>query len=277
MEWSQQRWETRVIHLNLNNKPGGEARPQSQQPQQPKPQADAPGDPAKPLFSEAYLKEEFPNHYSEQSGQPPQPPVPPKPQHPATQLQSFMNKLGAEGWEFVGVYPIGQLTMMMFRRPLPPEQPVSIAEPSTTAIAPSAAPVAPAPAAADPGLQGVLQQILQRLEALEQRPAATTPAQPMPLPGSSSQVSAAQVLSPLQLQALPPNDPLPTAKAAQALGLRSPASLLNFGARHGYSPGLVKRAANGLAAVYRGEAQRQNGGKALRLWSVVPQSALPQP
>lgn len=275
MEWPQQRWETRVIHLNLNNKPGGEARPQSQQ--QPKPQADPPADPAKPLFSEAYLKEEFPNHYSEQSGQPPQPPVPPKPQHPATQLQSFMNKLGSEGWEFVGVYPIGQLTMMMFRRPLPPEQPAASADQST-AVGPSTASAAPAPspAAADPGLQGVLQQILQRLEALEQRPAATTPAQPMPLPGSSSQVSAAQVLSPLQLQALPPNEPLPTAKAAQALGLRSPASLLNFGARHGYSPGLVKRAANGLAAVYRGEAQRQNGGKALRLWSVVPQSALPQ-
>jgi len=276
MEWPQQRWETRVIHLNLNNKPGGEARPQSQQ--QPKPQADPPADPAKPLFSEAYLKEEFPNHYSEQSGQPPQPPVPPKPQHPATQLQSFMNKLGAEGWEFVGVYPIGQLTMMMFRRPLPPEQPDAAAEQGTTAVAPSTAPPAAAPAATDSGLHGVLQQILQRLEALEQRPATPpNPAPPIPLAAASPQVSAAQVLSPLQLQALPPNDPLPTAKAAQALGLRSPASLLNFGARHGYSPGLVKRAANGLAAVYRGEAQRQNGGKALRLWSVVPQSALPQP
>ena len=267
MDWPQQRWETRVIHLNLNSKPSGDARPPTQQ--APKPQAEPPADPAKPLFSEAYLKEEFPNHYSEQAGAQAKPPVPPKPQHPATQLQSFMNKLGSEGWEFVGVYPIGQLTMMMFRRPLPPEQPPEPAEVQQSLPTPSAPPVAPPPA--DPSLQAVLQQILSRLEALEQpQPEALSPA-----PALAS--APVQVLSAQQLQALAASEPLPSSKAAQALGLRSPASLLNFGARHGYRPGLVKRSSNGMAAVYRGEAQRESGGKALRLWSVLPQSGLPQP
>ena len=36
----------------------------------------------------------------------------------ATQLQLHMNKLGQDGWEFVGVFPVGQLVMMFFRRPV---------------------------------------------------------------------------------------------------------------------------------------------------------------
>ena len=257
METPQQRWETRVIHLNLNNKPSAE-------PKQQPPVESPPADPQKPIFSEAYLKEEFPNHYTEQGEAiKPQPPTPPKPQHPATQLQSFMNKLGAEGWEFVGVYPVGQLTMMMFRRPLPP----------VPAEVPPAQPLESEPTA-DVGLQGVLQQILQRLEVLEQR--SLTPAPPPLLPAAASSVSV-MVLSTEQLHSVAPSESLPTAKAALALGLRSPASLLNFGVRHGYPIGLVKVAANGQAAIYRGEAQRQNGGKAVRLWSIVAQSQLPRP
>ena len=256
MDTSQVRWETRVIHLNLNNKPAAEPKqpPQVEQP---------PADPQKPIFSEAYLKEEFPNHYTEHGEAiKPQPPTPPKPQHPATQLQSFMNKLGAEGWEFVGVYPVGQLTMMMFRRPLPP----------IPAEVPPAEPVGVERVSED-GLQHVLQQILQRLDALEQRSLTPVPTPLPPVPASGLSV---MVLSTEQLQAVSVTESLPTAKAALALGLRSPASLLNYGARHGYPIGLVKVAANGQAAIYRGEAQRLNGGKALRLWSVVPQDQLPR-
>ena len=80
-----------------------------------------------------------------------------------------------------------------------------------------------------------------------------------------------------QLQQLPQADVLSTARAAQALGLRSPASLLNFGARHGYQLGLVKLASNGMAAVYRGTEERQSGGKAIRLWQVVAAEQLPKP
>ncbi|MAR06175.1 MAG: hypothetical protein CL862_03630 [Cyanobium sp. NAT70] len=257
METPQQRWETRVIHLNLNNKPASEPK---QQPQVEQP----PADPQKPIFSDAYLKEEFPNHYTEQGElKKPEPPSPPKPQHPATQLQSFMNKLGSEGWEFVGVYPVGQLTMMMFRRPLPPV-PVEV---------PPAQPIS-AESSPDVAVHAVLQQILQRLELLEQRSVAPSP--PSLLPPTSSGVSV-MVLSSEQLQVLAPSEALPAAKAALALGLRSPASLLNYGARHGYPIGLVKVAANGQAAIYRGEAQRLSGGKAVRLWSIVPQSQLPRP
>ena len=258
MEPLQQRWETRVIHLNLNNKPAAEPK---QQPQAEPP----PADPQKPIFSEAYLKEEFPNHYTEHGeARKPQPPSPPKPQHPATQLQSFMNKLGAEGWEFVGVYPVGQLTMMMFRRPLPPVP---------AEVPPHAQPLESGPSQ-DVGLQSVLEQILHRLDALEQRSVSPAPAPFLPAAASALSV---MVLNTEQLQAVAPTESLPTAKAASALGLRSPASLLNYGARHGYPIGLVKVAANGQAAIYRGEAQRLSGGKAVRLWSIVPQSQLPRP
>ena len=267
METPQQRWETRVIHLNLNNKPQSDAKPQAQQPE-------PPSDPQKPIFSDAYLKEEFPNHYNEAGEvRKPQPPTPPKPQHPATQLQSFMNKLGAEGWEFVGVYPVGQLTMMMFKRLLPPvPAEVPSAQPDTSL--PSNQSVPEASRSLDQtNLHGVLQQILSRLDDLEQRQVSKL--SPIPLP-SSAVSTTATVLSPQQLNSLPTHEPLPTARAAIELGLRSPGSLLNYGARHGYPLGLVKVASNGMAAVYRGEATRNTGGKALRLWSVMPQSLLPE-
>ena len=269
METPQQRWETRVIHLNLNNKPQSDAKPQAQQPE-------PPSDPQKPIFSDAYLKEEFPNHYNE-SGEvrKPQPPTPPKPQHPATQLQSFMNKLGAEGWEFVGVYPVGQLTMMMFKRLLPP---VPAEVPSAQLDAPSPTPRESVPEASlsteNSSLHGVLQQILSRLDDLEKRQASTPTARGLPAPPPAS--PTATVLSAQQLNSLPTHEPLPTARAAIELGLRSPGSLLNYGSRHGYPVGLVKVSANGMAAVYRGEAMRNTGGKALRLWSVMPLSQLPE-
>ena len=66
--------------------------------------------------------------------------------------------------------------------------------------------------------------------------------------------------------------------AAQALGYRSAASLANHGARHGYTPGLVKLGPNGQAAIYRGQASGQGvgggGGKDRRLWIVVPSAVL---
>ena len=274
MQTPVQRWETRVIHLNLS-------------PPKPKPPQDsagsAPKEPAetpKPIFSETYLKEEFPNHYAEDGASK----APRKPQHPATQLQGFMNKLGQEGWEFVGVFPIGQLVMMTFRRPLPPADqaagvaPAQQAPPHSPAAA-TAAPLKPDPAAsaaANDPIHQLLEQILQRLERLEQRPSP-----PTPLTAASAIAAQAAnrvlVLDVGQLQQLPQADVLSTARAAQALGLRSPASLLNFGARHGYQLGLVKLASNGMAAVYRGTEERQSGGKAIRLWQGVAAEQLPKP
>lgn len=250
-----QRWETRVIHLNITNDPPAPATPaQGAQPAPPLPQ--------NPLFSESYLKEEFPNHYAG-----PQPSGPEQSQHPAVQLQGFINGLGQEGWEFVGVFPVGQLVMMFFRRPLPPESALPPAEPKS--LEPS---------------EAVLQQVLERLERLE----ASSAAQPSGLPRPSSRASrprspramsnrtaAVRVLNPYQRQQLPPDPSLPTMHAATALGLRSPGGLLTYGARHGFPPGLVKLVGNGMAAVYLGTEKRQSGGKSTRLWKVLRQSDLP--
>ena len=267
MVFPVQRWETRVIHLNL----GG---PSPSKPSGPSPKAPE-ADPSaregasdqKPIFSESYLKEEFPNHY------PVKPDKPPAPQHPATQLQTFMNKLGQEGWEFVGVFPIGQLTMVFFRRPLPPDADVSTPAPSISAteqgVPSSPSTVQPTPVtSASSSQDAVLMQILQRLEALEGSQRRSPSPSPVPL-------NEPLILSAQQRQELASIPYLSTAEAASALGLRSPASLLNFGARHGYPLGLVKPSGQGLVAVFCGTQSRPSGGKAVRLWQVLPETALP--
>jgi hypothetical protein len=267
-----QRWETRVIHLNIANDPPG-APLQGGAHQEPAPTQN-------PVFSETYLKQEFPDHYS-----PPQQPGLDQSQHPAAQLQSFINGLGQEGWEFVGVFPISQLVMMFFRRPLPEE-------PQPTEQAPvDLAEQAPADSVEQSvqDLQPLLQQILQRLEALEgsaslpqqsqePQPALRTSRTTRPRTAASltsSRRAPVRVLNPLQRQQLPPEPSLPTLHAATALGLRSPGGLSDYGARHGFPPGLVKLVSNGMAAVYLGTEKRQSGGKLTRLWKVMPQTALP--
>lgn len=266
-----QRWESRVIHLNVNPNPQGQVQQKpsaegrsEQPPAEPKNQQQQ--QPQKPIFSETYLKHEFPNHYPQGAGSE----KPSVPQHPATQLQNFINKFGQEGWEFMGINTIGQLVLMFFRRPLPPES-AATTLPSTAATPQSASPSSglaqPAPATSQ-GQEAVLQQILQRLEALEgSKPEASSAATPL---------SPAEILSP-ELQAQLPDTPLlPTAGAAEALGLRSAGGLLSYGSRHNYPIGLVKRTNTGMVAVYLGTEQRPSGGKPIRLWKVLPLSALPQ-
>jgi hypothetical protein len=247
-QYPHQRWETRVIHLNIANPTPAQAHPPqaSHQPES--------SNPSNVLFSETYLKQEFPDHYS------------PPPQaecesslHPAVQLQGFINGLGQEGWEFVGVYPIGQLVMMFFRRPRLPEvgyQP----------------PVDPRPTHSEPtasSLQAAeMDQIMRRLDALERLAGCRTPT-------SSSRRSTTRILTGIQLQQLPHAPSLSTQHAATALGLRSAGGLLTYGSRHGFPPGLVKVVSNGLAAIYLGTEKRQRGGSSVRLWKVIPQSSLP--
>ena len=171
------------------------------------------------------------------------------------QLQGFINGLGQEGWEFVGVFPIGQLVMMFFRRPFLTESgqqpPKDVVTPLSTSQAVG------------------LGQILQRLEALER--AAGSKQHPRMMPPRST----ARILTAKQLQLLPQAALLSTQDAATALGLRSAGGLLTYGSRHGYPEGLVKVASSGLAAVYLGTEKRQRGGSSIRLWKVIPQSALP--
>ena len=243
------RWETRVIHLNIA--PPTPAGP----PTQGAPQA-AQTPSQSPLFSESYLKQEFPDHYSP----PPQADNGPA-QHPAVQLQGFINGLGQEGWEFVGVFPIGQLVMMFFRRPVPPErsnphpgeQPPVVSDDHST-----------------DNHNAVLDQILRRLEALERTGKAASEQPSRFIPRANP-----RILDPVECEQLPLSPTLSTQDAARALGLRSAGGLLSYGSRHGYPTGLVKLVSSGMAAVYLGTEKRQRGGSSIRLWKVIPQSALP--
>ena len=252
-----QRWENRVIHLNI-------APPAAGPPVAPSQPTPEPSSSQRQLFSETYLKQEFPDHYTPQ-----QQPDAGQNQHPAVQLQGFINGLGQEGWEFVGVFPIGQLVMMFFRRPLP-MGPTPTSTGTTTESTSASEPPQP-----------LLQQILQRLEALEAASLAAqspTPALAQaPTPASDSRVvrQPGRILDRHELDQLPSISPCSTQQAAAALGLRSAGGLLSYGARHGFQRGLVKLVNTGSAAVYLGSEASKRGGLPVRLWMVLPQSALP--
>lgn len=283
-------WEYQVIHINVEPpKPsappsGGDA-----------PAGPAPGQaeagPAKPVFSETFLKKEFPQFYEKPAeGQ-----STTQSQHPAQQLQTFLNGQGGRGWELVGVFPVGTLTMMFFRRPKPGE----------SEAVPAAAPVQ---SQAEP----LLETVLRRLEALEQRLISGSgpwesdrSAAPLPprsgdavrlnqaargqlrqrtlrpeaptvasTPGAAPAGHAVELVSPAQLASLAGETPVPSSVAAQAIGLRSATSLANHGARYGYNPGLSKVGPNGMVAIYTGPGASESGGKDRRLWIVVPPERL---
>jgi len=326
-------WEYQVIHINV----------EPPRPQGPPPPADgaAPKPPdagessgGKPMFSETFLKKEFPQFYQK----PPSEGSASQAQHPAHQLQTFLNGHGAQGWELIGVFPVGNLTMMFFRRskhsePKPtraaqepaamkPAMASELAMAPASAVAPASA-MAPASAvgsdsASGPAAeaaenaaarQGTLHEVLRRLEQIEERlrlrelagegPTPTRrPARP-PRDAGSAQTSAGRAggslpgqrqlkagrsearsavpgerVTPAQLANLADATPLTSSRAAQAIGLRSAASLANHGARYGYAPGLSKRGPNGLVAIYTGSGTAEKGGNERRLWIVVPAQRL---
>jgi hypothetical protein len=254
-------WEYQVIHLNVDPGKGGEP---------------SKGQNVPPPFTQSYLEQEFPQHYSH-----PQPEAgagsgsggaPPAPLHPAKQLQNFLNGHGAQGWNLVGIFPLGPLLMMVMRRrsgsepgiaPLPQE--TSLAKP-------------PEPGRSKPQEPG-LQELLQRLEALERRlpPTAAEPtasaASAAPGPSPAAPLAAAlvegSVLDAKALETLAAEPSLSGREAAEALGYRSTASLSNLGSRAGYPIGLVKLGVNGKVAVYRGVIPSTSGGRAQRQWVVV--------
>ncbi|MEB3275802.1 MAG: hypothetical protein VKM92_02440 [Cyanobacteriota bacterium] len=143
-------WEYQVIHLNVEDdsqqqtKAGAAGAP---------PQSSAGGGGGgggaaaapQPPFSKQYLEQEFPNFYQGQAN----PGAAPK--HPAQQLQGFLNVLGEQGWQLIGLHLVGKLLMMFFKRPRQ--------SPATAAPAPAST------AACDP----TMAQLLARLELLEQR------------------------------------------------------------------------------------------------------------
>jgi hypothetical protein len=331
-------WEYQVIHINV----------EAPRPPGPPPPGDGPAaaSPAagessvsKPMFSENFLKKEFPQFYEK----PPTEGSASQAQHPAHQLQTFLNGHGVQGWELIGVFPVGNLTMMFFRRPKrsepkpasPAQEPAAMkpamasepamAAPSATAPASAGAPASamasasavgsdaasgPAAEAADNAAarEGSLHEVLRRLEQIEERLRVREDAGESPTPtgrqartprdAGSAQSSAGRPgnrpggrqlkagrsearsavpgerVTPAQLANLADATPLTSSRAAQAIGLRSAASLANHGARYGYAPGLSKRGPNGLVAIYTGSGTAEKGGNERRLWIVVPAQRL---
>ena len=306
-------WEYQVIHINVEPpKPPG----QPADGPAAAPPAAGEGSGNKPMFSETFLKKEFPQFYEK----PPTEGSSAQAQHPAHQLQTFLNGHGDQGWELIGVFPVGNLTMMFFRRPKPSEpkpakqaqepaalkpgmaSKLAMAPPSATAPASAVEPasaMAPAstvgsdaasgPAAEaadnDAAREGTLHEVLRRLEQIEERlrgrevageSPAPTGRQGQPKAGRSEARSAVpgEWVTPAQLANLADETPLTSSRAAQAIGLRSAASLANHGARYGYAPGLSKRGPNGLVAIYTGSGAAEKGGNERRLWIVVPAQRL---
>jgi hypothetical protein len=302
-------WEYQVIHINVEPPRPPGAPPAADGPPMAAPAAGE-GSGNKPMFSQTFLKKEFPQFYekpaSEGSGG--------QAQHPAHQLQTFLNGHGAQGWDLVGVFPVGNLTMMFFRRPKPaepkPASPAMEATATKPAMASESA-AGPAAEAADDtsAREGTLHEILQRLNQLEERlrgseeegsrtrPAAgpvrsrrdatapparsgrSTAARQSgreleDRPSEAESIPPSEWVSPAQLARLADHPPLPSSRAALAIGLRSAASLANHGARYGYTPGLSKRGPNGQVAIYTGQGTADKGGKERRLWIVVPAQRL---
>lgn len=257
-----ERWEYQVVHLNVEASTSPPAAPPVAPPPGLEPEAGAPPIRVEAVFSKEYLEKEFPGFY----GTPAPPAGAPVKEHPATQLRGFLNLQGRDGWQLLGFYPVGELQMMIFRRPLLP--PPVAAEPAATAGEAPQQQQDQAP---------VLTRILERLEALEQR------LQPESLSPSASPQAAAATALPLALAGLEDGEILPlqrhgeldglprlsTPEAARALGFRSAASLLNLAARSGYRQGLVKRGANAALAVYVGSEKSGRGGRDRRLWVVL--------
>jgi len=302
-------WEYQVIHINVEPpRPQGPPPPADGATTTPPVAGESSG--GKPMFSDTFLKKEFPQFYQK----PPSEGSASQAQHPAHQLQTFLNGHGAQGWELIGVFPVGNLTMMFFRRskhsepkPTRPAQEPAAMKPAMASDSASG----PAAEAADNAAarEGTLHEVLRRLEQIEERlrvrelagegPMPTgRPARP-PRDAVSAQTSAGRAggslpggrqlkagrsearsafpgerVTPAQLANLADATPLTSSRAAQAIGLRSAASLANHGARYGYAPGLSKRGPNGLVAIYTGSGTAEKGGNERRLWIVVPAQRL---
>ena len=285
-------WEYQVIHLNVE---APAPPPPSSAPEAP---AAGPGAPvrAETVFSKEYLEKEFPGFYGGQ-----RPAGAPAQEHPANQLRGFLNLQGREGWQLVGFYPVGQLQMMIFRRPLvvasspevsaaggpppasPPPAPIAKHRATTeraTTDATATDPTAMDPTAMDPtaadragmdptGTAPLLEPILERLAALERRLPPALADEPQALPFVLADLQDGAILEAQHRRELEGHPRLGTPEAARALGFRSAASLLNLAARSGYRPGLIKRGVHSALAVYVGSEKSGRGGRDRRLWVVL--------
>lgn len=267
-------WEYRVIHLNVSPPAGpsqaksarsvsdGPPPPSVKPPPKPTPSPSA--EPQKsgspnPIFSQAYLEQEFPSFYSH----------PPSSRqgggggggggqssHPAHQLQNFLNTNGENGWELVGFYPVGPLMLMIFRRQkfVEVEQSTTVSsETSSTASSPD-----------------LVSRILERLEQLESAVGAGSGAKSASADSQGS--SQPRILSTEELRPLEKLPHLTTLQAAEAIGYRSVDTLQRFLRRYGSKPGLVKANNSGVAVVYLGRLVDPESGREQGMWCLLPDS-----
>lgn len=113
-------WEYQVIRLNIE--PPVASAPDQPQAESPCPPVDAASADQKPveqsakMFSDAYLKEEFPRFY-DSSLQAQQAAAQAQQSDPAFQLQDFLNAQGQQGWELVGFQHAPPHVFIVFKRP----------------------------------------------------------------------------------------------------------------------------------------------------------------
>jgi hypothetical protein len=108
-------WEYQVVRINVapaTPSPSSDNEDREIPSQTPKAENTTPNNGS--VFSENYLKQEFPGYYTKQS-----------PQHegmqsqsndPAFQLQLYLNSQGIEGWEAIGLQQAGPHTFIIFKR-----------------------------------------------------------------------------------------------------------------------------------------------------------------
>jgi hypothetical protein len=182
-------------------------------------------------------------------------------QTPLERLQSLLDDHSREGWELLELQPLGGLWMLCLKRP--------------RAIAPEDIPDG-AELTFSPEQEALWQQVLRRLSRLETQSRQDARSghdhgRPSVRRRRQQVVLDADALSGIEAVAT-----LPTIQAAEALGYNSHATLLQYGLRYGYTPGLVKQGRNGKAAIYIGSEKRPHGGSDLRLWRIVETVNLPQ-
>jgi hypothetical protein len=186
-------------------------------------------------------------------------------QTPLERLQTLLDDHSRNGWELQELQPLGGLWMLCLKR----RKAIASAElldADGTELTFS------------PEQEALWQQVMLRLSRLESRARQESRGGDG---GTKERVSIRRrrrqmVLDEATLAGLEAVATLPTIQAAEALGYNSHATLLQYGLRYGYTPGLVKQGRNGKAAIYLGSEKRPHGGSDLRLWRIVEAIHLPQ-
>lgn len=184
-------------------------------------------------------------------------------QTPLERLQTLLDEHSRDGWELQELQPLGGLWMLCLKR----------LQANTSDDTPGGAELT-----FSPEQEALWQQVMLRLSRLESR------ARQEARGGDACTKERASVrrrrrqvvLDETTLAGLEAVATLPTIQAAEALGYNSHATLLQYGLRYGYTPGLVKQGRNGKAAIYLGSEKRPHGGSDLRLWRIVEAINLPQ-